>query len=86
MHPYDVILIISVACVIGFTGVIYVDDDLLLALGYLASAILGCPTGAWVFWRFVPIQDQFAVIFGAFSGGLSLAVLNYWLRNRSKGG
>ncbi|MCA0871918.1 hypothetical protein LCL97_13850 [Seohaeicola saemankumensis] len=82
MHPYDIFLIVSVACVIGFTGVIYVENDLKLALGFVASAVIGCPLGAWAFWRFVPIQDQFAVIAGAFVGGLVLSGVNvvWWRR------
>lgn len=80
MHPYDIFLIISVACVIGFTGVIHVDRSLPLALGYVASAVVGCPLGAWLFWRFVPMQDQFAVIVGAFAGGLALSAVNWTLQ------
>ncbi|MFT4960397.1 MAG: hypothetical protein ACI92Z_001480 [Paracoccaceae bacterium] len=62
MHAYDIMLIVSIACVVGFIGVIYVDDDLALA-----------------FW-YVPIHDQFAVVFGAFGGGVLLAVLTRMAR------
>ena len=80
MHPYDIMIIISIACVVGFTGVIYVDKDLKLALLLIAAAAIGCPLGAWVFWRFVPIHDQFAVIFGGFAGGTILSLYAHWLR------
>ena len=48
MHPYDIYLIVSVACVIGFTAVIHVEHDLRLALGHVAAAALGCPLGGWL--------------------------------------
>ena len=81
MHAYDILLIVSVACVIGFTAVIYVDDDLPLALGYVAAAIVGPPVGGWLFYTFLPVQQQFALILGAFLGGLLLAFAARWVRH-----
>ena len=75
MHAYDIMLIVSIACVVGFIGVIYVENDLPLALGYVVAAVVGTFTGAYLAFWYVPIHDQFAVIFGAFTGGVTLAVL-----------
>lgn len=75
MHPYDIMLIISIACMVGFVGVIYVEDDLILALGYILAAVVGTFSGAYLAFWFVPIQDQFAIIFGAIGGGVALAIM-----------
>lgn len=82
MHAYDIMLIVSIACVIGFVAVIYVENDLVLALGYVVAAVIGTFSGAYLAFWFVPIHDQFAVIFGAFGGGLILAILTRVARSK----
>lgn len=82
MHAYDIMLIVSIACVVGFVAVIYVEDDLILALGYVAAAIVGTFSGAYLAFWFVPIHDQFAIIFGAFFGGVLLAILTKIARRK----
>ncbi|MFT7595448.1 MAG: hypothetical protein ACI8R4_002776 [Paracoccaceae bacterium] len=67
-------LIVSIACVIGFTAIIYVDNDLTLALGYLGASVVGTVLGGFAGLYLIPVQDQFAIIFGAFGGGVVLCI------------
>lgn len=84
MNSADLIVVISIACVVGITPVIYVKSDLVLALSYLASAAVGCPIGAYAFMLLVPLQLQITIILGAFVGGISLLVISYYLRKKYK--
>lgn len=85
MHPYDIMLIVSIACMIGFTTVIYVENDLILAFGYLGASAAGNGLGGYLGVHLLPIQDQFAIIFGAFGGGVLLCFAVWLARRRWPG-
>jgi hypothetical protein len=82
MHPYDVMIIVSVTCMVGFIAIIYVDDDLPLALGYIGSSIVGCALGGYLGFWYLPIQPQFGLIAGAFWGGITLILCAKVIRRR----
>jgi membrane protein YqaA with SNARE-associated domain len=80
MYAYDVMVLVSIVCVVGFTAVIYVDDDLPLALGLVAVSIVGTVAGGVLGYWLLPFQKQFAMIFSAFGGGIALVLLMHHAR------
>ena len=78
MHPYDIMLVISIATAAIFTSLIYVRRDLVLAFGSIAAAIIGSFGGAFVALRWAPVHDQFAIMFGAI-GGSALLIGVFWV-------
>ena len=75
MYAYDAMVLVSIICVIGFTAVIYVDDDLPLALALVAASVVGTVAGGMLGYALLPFQAQFAMIFSAFGGGIAATLL-----------
>jgi uncharacterized membrane protein YfcA len=71
MHPFDTIIVISIACCVGFTPAIYVKKDLILAIGYFVGSTVGAFTGSYLALWYFPQSDKFGIIFG----GIFVAVL-----------
>ena len=83
MHPYDIMLLVSVSCMIGFAAMMASRESLRLYLAYIPASVIGTFAGGWAGFRFLPIHPQFALIFGALAGGVLLVVLaNRAMRGR----
>ena len=74
MHPADVMIVLSIACVMGFTPAIYVKKDLLLATGYFFASTIGSFAGGHIAIWYFPHTDKAGIIFGAIFGALVLVV------------
>ncbi|MDH3743158.1 MAG: hypothetical protein OER56_16330 [Hyphomicrobiales bacterium] len=80
MHPYDILIVISIACCVGFTPAIYVKKDFLLALGYFVASTVGAFSGSYLAFWYFPQSDKPGLIFG----GLLVAVLLVSLWHRAR--
>lgn len=74
MHPSDIMVLIGAACMVAFVSMMASRESLRLYLAYIAAAILGTFAGGIAAQALLPIQPQFALIFGALAGGILCAV------------
>ena len=80
MHPYDILIMISIACCVGFTPAIYVKKDFLLALGYFVASTAGAFSGSYLAFWYFPQSGKPGLIFGGFLVAVLLAAI--WHRAR----
>jgi len=74
MHPYDIMVIISIACCVGYSLAIYEERDPILVLGYFVASTAGAFAGSYfVVWAF-PEFHKFGMIGGGLAGAALLAV------------
>ncbi len=71
MHPFDVIIVISIACCVGFIPAIYVKKDPVLATGYFIGSAIGAFAGSYLALSYFPGSDKPGILFG----GILSAVL-----------
>ena len=71
MHPFDVIIAMSIACCVGYIPAIYVKKDLLLSVGYFIGSTIGAFTGSYLALLYIPLSGKPGMLLG----GLSCAVL-----------
>ena len=82
MHPFDVIIVICAGTAVGYTASIYVKDDALLVIGYMAFSMIGAFAASYLALWWLPQFDKFGIVFGAVLGA-ALAVLPWrWVRKR----
>ena len=80
MHPYDIMIIVSIACCVGITPAIYVKKDLFLAVGYLVASTAGAFSGSYLALWYFPQTDKFGIIFGGLLSAISLVAVWHWIR------
>ena len=80
MHPFDMIIIVSIACCVGFVPAIYVKKDPVLAAGYFVASTAGAFTGSYLALWYFPQSDKPGILFGGFAGAVLLVVI--WRRAR----
>lgn len=82
MHPYDIMVVISIACCVGFSLAIYEDRDPVLVIGYFAGSTMGAFAGGYLaLWGF-PEYGKFGIIFGGLLGAVVLVTLWRVMRKR----
>jgi len=85
MHPFDMLIVVSIACCVGFTPAIYVKNDLLLCAGYFVGSTVGAFSGSYLALWFFPQFDKPGILFGAFSGAVLLVVIwHFAMRDRDR--
>lgn len=82
MHPVDLFIIIGIACMVGFTPLIYVKHDLLLAIGYIVLSTAGAFAGAYVALWYFPQSDKPGIIFGGLAGSILPVAVWHFVRRR----
>ena len=80
MHQFDLIIIISIACCVGFTPAIYVKKDAVLAIGYFVASTAGALSGSYLALWYFPQADKPGIIIGALLGAILLVVIWRWVR------
>jgi uncharacterized membrane protein YeaQ/YmgE (transglycosylase-associated protein family) len=75
MHPFDIIIAISIACCVGFVPAIYVNKDLLLAIGYFVGSTVGSFAGSFLSLWFFPEFDKLGIVLGGLIGAILLVVI-----------
>ncbi len=71
MHPFDTIILLSIACCVGYTPAIYVKKDLMLSVGYFVGSTFGAFTGGYLALYYFPQSNKPGIVFG----GLFCAIL-----------
>ncbi|MBC8240617.1 MAG: hypothetical protein O2967_23610 [Proteobacteria bacterium] len=74
MHTFDTIIVISIACCVGFIPAIFVKKDLVLAVGYFVASTSGAFIGSYLAVRYFPQSDKPGLLFGGIFGAALLAV------------
>ena len=86
MHSFDIIIVISIACCVGYIPAIYVKKDLLLAIGYVVGSTAGAFAGSYLaFWWF-PQSDKPGILFGGIFGAILLVAVWHFVRKRKDQG
>ncbi|VAW12541.1 hypothetical protein MNBD_ALPHA09-568 [hydrothermal vent metagenome] len=80
MHPFDTIIVISIACCVGFPPAIYVKKDHVLAAGYFVASTIGAFAGSYLFLIQVSWLDKPGVIIGGLAGATLLVVTWHFAR------
>ena len=80
MHPVDIIIVISIACMVGFIPLIYVKHDLFLAIGYLVASTIGAFTGSHIALWYFSQSSKPGIIFGGIVGALLPVVVWHFIR------
>ena len=80
MHPFDKIIVISIACCIGFIPAIYVKKDLALAVGYFVGSTVGAISGSYLALWYFPHSDKPGLLFGGFFGAILLVISWHFAR------
>lgn len=83
MHPFDTIIVISIACCVGFVPAIYVRSDAVLAIGYFVGSTAGAFAGSHVALWYFPNSDKPGILMGGFLGAVSLVGLWHLARRDS---
>lgn len=79
MHVIDMFILFSIGHVVAWPVAIYVDNNLLRAIGHLVFTTIGAFIGGYLSLRFISESDKFSMIFTAFFGA---GLLLYFLRFR----
>ena len=82
MHPYDIMIVISIACCVGFTAAIYVRKDYVLSAGYFVGATLGAFSGSTLTFWLLPWLDKPGLLLGGFGGAVLLVGLWHFARRK----
>jgi len=78
VHPYDIILIVSIATAVGWTAAIYVKNSPLLVIGYIVSSAAGALLASVATDYLHEAQSKFPLIFSAFLGAVvAIAMVRY---------
>lgn len=80
MHPFDIIILISVACCVGFTAAIYVRRDYVLSGGYFVGGTIGAFAGGFLMQWLAPGFDKPGLLAGGLGGAILLVVLWHFAR------
>lgn len=75
MHPFDVIIVISIACCVGFVPAIYVKSDAVLAIGYFVGSTAGAFAGSHMALWWLPGSGKPGILTGGFLGAILLVGL-----------
>lgn len=75
MHPFDIIIVASIACCVGFVPALYVKKDVMLSVGYFIGSPIGAFAGSYMALWYFPQYDKPGILFGAFSGAIVLVVI-----------
>ena len=80
MHPTDTMIVISIACMVGITPVLYVNKDVALAVGYLVGSTIGAFTGAYLALWYFPLSDKAGILIGGLAGALLMVAAWHLVR------
>ena len=80
MHPVDVMIVVSIACMFGFTPLLYVKKDIPLAIGYLVASTAGAFTGAYIALWYFPAWDKLGLISGGAVGAFIPVMIWHLIR------
>jgi hypothetical protein len=73
-------IIISIACCVGFTPAIYVKKDLMLSVGYFIGSTSGAFAGSYLALWYLPQSDKPGIVFGGLFGAVLLVVSWHFVR------
>lgn len=83
MHPFDMIIVISIACFVGFPPAIYVKKDHVLAAGYFIASTIGAFAGSYlVLYQFSWLGKP-GILIGGLAGAIFL-VASWHLARKNK--
>lgn len=83
VHPYDGILIVSIATAVGWTAAIYVKNSPLLVIGYIVSSAVGALVAGVTTDYLHEAQSKFPLIFSAFLGAVvAVAMVRFVARRK----
>ena len=86
MHPFDIIITISIACCIGFTPAIYVKRDPVLAAGYFVASTAGAFAGSFAALWYAPSYGKPGSLALGIAGAVVLvAAWHLYARHRDCG-
>ena len=83
MHNFDLIIMVSIACCVGFVPAIYVKKDVLLAAGYFFASTIGVFAGSYLALWYFPQSDKPGLLLGGIFGAV-LLVISWHLTNRHR--
>ena len=72
MHPFDIVIILSIACCVGYMPAIYVKRDPVLAGGYFVGSTLGAFAGSYLALWLLPASDKPGILIGGMAGAIVL--------------
>ena len=75
MHPYDIILIISIATAVGWTASLYVEKSPLLVIAYIALSVIAAFVAVLVTEAVIEAQSKFPMIISAFLGATATVIV-----------
>lgn len=85
MHPFDVIIVISIACCVGFTPAIYVRRDPILAAGYFVASTAGAFAGGFAAIWYAPSYGKPGLLGLGIAGAVVLvAAWHFSARRRDR--
>ena len=80
MHPFDIIIVISIACCVGYIPAIYVKTDCVLSAGYFVGSAVGAFAGSYLALWYLPAFGKPGLLFGGLSGAIALVGVWHFLR------
>lgn len=80
MHTFDTIIVISIACCIGFVPAIYVKKDPILAIGYFVASTIGAFAGSHLVLRKFTQFDKPGIVFGGIVAAIILVTIWHFVR------
>ena len=80
MHPFDIIIVLSIGCCVGYPPAIYVKRDPVLAVGYFVCSTAGAFAGSYLALWLAPGSDKPGLLAGGLFGALVLVGMWHVLR------
>lgn len=74
MHPYDIMIVLSISCCVGYVFAIYENKDPILVLGYFVASAAGALAGSYLALWLFPEWRTIGIIGGAFAVAIVLTV------------
>jgi|TARA_B100000315_G_scaffold238614_1_gene256571 hypothetical protein len=72
MHLFDIVVLVSIACCVGFAPAIYVKKDLLLSIGYFVGSTIGAFSGGYLALWYFPQSGKPGILFSGLFGAVLL--------------
>jgi len=82
MHTFDIIIVMSIACCVGWIPAIYLERDYVLAIGYFICSAIGAFLGAYLALWTLPEFDKPGLLVGGLSGAVSLVLAWHFVRKK----
>ena len=80
MHPYDILLTISIGVAAGYVAAIHVKTDTRLTIAHMVVSQIGAFAFGLLGQAWLPVHEKFGLIFGAIAGAGGMCLLAWWWR------